>query len=128
MIALFALAAGLTLNLAPAPLDLDRLVVAIEEKEDGSWLRAGGRANWQRSTWERFTFLDYSLARDPYWSRKVARWALEAYVAEFRALGLEPTAWRLATAWRRGDSGAIRAVRRAGDYGSLAEALYEAAR
>jgi len=125
VIAFFSLAVIFTVPTPPA-VDLDRLAVALEEREAGSWHRPGGRANWQRTTWQRFTTLDFRLAQDPYWSRKVARWALEAYAAEFRAAGVEPTVWRLATAWRRGDTGALRATRRPNDYGTLAEGIYGA--
>lgn len=124
MIAFVAMAAGLTLAL-PAPVDLNRLVLAIEERENGSWSNPGGRACWGRSTWVRFTTLDYRHARDPYWSRKVAKWALEAYAADLRAMGLQPTVWRLSMAWRWGDTGALRRRRVLNDYGTLTEGIYE---
>ena len=110
----------------PKPIDVDKLVLAIEERENGKWSSPGGRACWQPETWKQFTKLPYRMASNQWQSRIVMKIALANYSARFTAEGIEPTVWRLATAFRYGFDGAILRARHASDYGELTEGIYGA--
>jgi len=101
----------------------DRLISAIEQVESGSWSKNGGKANWKPNTWKQFSAESYGMAQIPSKSREAMIHAFTDYERRYLAEGLNPTIWRLATAWNLGYDGAKKARRINNDYGSRCENL-----
>lgn len=111
----------------PKPvLTFDKLIAAIEEKENGLWSNDGGRANWKRETWAQFTMSPFRFAKEQEDSRLVMRWALQRYTDRFIAMEETPTVWKLAMCWRYGFEGARKKRRVRDDYGDCVANLCEA--
>ncbi len=108
----------------PSAVDIDRVILAIEAKENGQWSSVGGRACWKQATWAQFTTWDFRHSSNPILSRTVMRWALDSYARRFTKEGIDPSVWRLAMAWRFGFDGAKRVRRLNGDYAEMVENIY----
>ncbi len=110
----------------PRPvIDYERLVRAIEERENGRWSSPGGRACWTIAAWREETSLPFRLAQNRAQSRILMVQRLAKFAARFTRDDIEPTVWRLSTAWYRGYDGSKRATRYPNDYGECCEGIYQ---
>lgn len=126
MITLLATCAVVSLTIPPTrEISFDRLIMAVEEVENGKWTSPGGRACWTPRTWAQYSELRYKYAQDRACSRDAMRHLFADVTARLIAEGITPTHWRLAMAWHRGYEGAIKARRTKDDYGERAAALAE---
>ena len=112
---------------APKAVDMDRMCVAIEEKENGKWDSPGGRAQWTIEAWrEELPLVPYRLASNKAQSRIAMKLRLARFAAMLTRAGVTVTVWQLASCWHYGFFGATHRSRTYQDFGELTEGIYEA--
>ena len=111
-----------------SPTDMPRVVEAIEMAENTPWTHAGGGLQFTQRTWREETSMPYARAKDRETAKGIAVRRLNRHAHAFAALGIQPTAYLLGSAWNKGFKGALTLYyqKRKCEYGDRVQNLYVA--
>jgi hypothetical protein len=123
------LAAAIVFAIFPAvkaapPLNVDRLIEAICQVEDGQWGKPGGRGNIQYSAWSDVSDLPFYSSATESLALPVYRKHLDKLSGQLRSAGVNVNAQTLGTCWRWGFEGARRRHWKSDD-GARTQNLYD---
>lgn len=111
-----------------SPMDIPRVIEAIEMAENTPWTYAGGGLQFTERTWREETTLPYVRSKDPETAKAIALKRLDRHAYNFASLNIQPTAYLLGSAWNRGFKGALTLhySKRNCEYGTRVHNLYVA--
>jgi len=90
------------------PIDVDRLIVSLNEIEQGKWGTPGGILNISYALWSDYSKMAYQLSGNRYHALIVYKLAIHGIMARLARIGHPVTVEAVATCWNEGFEGARR--------------------
>ena len=114
--------AVLAVSCHAAPIDADRMLLAISQIEGGRYGHLGGPCCLSETVWRQHSHLSYDLSRTPFFCIQVEHQHLAWIIESLQRAGIAVAPDTVYAAWRLGLTGAVRRIRA----GSMPEACQRA--